>query len=60
MRRESVVVQDVENKLEVYIFEPTEGLDPETCLIFNEYTKRLRSIFETRMNILSALNADMS
>ncbi len=29
---------EFENKLEVFIFNPTEGLEPELCKTFNDYT----------------------
>lgn len=42
------------------MFEPTDGLDPEICQTFNDYTRRLRETFETRMNILSGINEDIT
>lgn len=51
---------EFDNKLEVFIFNPTEGLEPELCKTFNEYTKRLKNTFESRMNVLSQINQDYS
>jgi hypothetical protein len=42
------------------LFEPTEGLDPDTCKYFNDYTMRLRTTFEGRMVAMSAINAEMA
>lgn len=46
-------------QLEVFYFEPTQGLDEETCKVFNEYTARLRDNFSQRMETLASLNAKM-
>lgn len=46
--------------LEVYYFSPTEGLDEDTCLIFNKYFMKLKNDFETRLNILNEVNQEMS
>ena len=53
------LVREAANRLEVYIFEPTAGIDQESCNIFNEYTLRLLNTFEQRMEVMSALNLDM-
>jgi len=44
----------------VYFFQPTEGLDADTCKVFNEYTQRLRTTFESKMHTLSDMNFDLS
>lgn len=49
-----------DNILEIQVFEPTSGLDPEICEDFNNYTKKLRDTFEIRMNNLSSLNETIS
>lgn len=49
---------EVQNQLEVYLFTPTEGLDPEICTTFNEYTARLRDTFGERLQKLADLNMD--
>ncbi|CDW89079.1 UNKNOWN [Stylonychia lemnae] len=46
--------------LEVYFFTPTEGLDNDTCQIFNKYFMKLKNDFETRLNILNNVNQDLS
>ena len=48
--------QNPDNRLEIHIFHPTNGLDPEVCEQFNDYTKRMRETFESRMKVLSDLN----
>lgn len=46
--------------LEVYYFTPTEGLDQETCKIFNDYFQKLKHDFETRLHVLNSLNQELS
>ena len=46
--------------MEVYYFSPTEGLDEETCKLFNNYFSRLRGDFESRLSVLNQVNKDMS
>jgi ABC-type transporter Mla maintaining outer membrane lipid asymmetry ATPase subunit MlaF len=53
-------MKDKANALEVQYFEPTAGLDAETCQIFNDYCHRLRDTFEKRMYTLASQNAEMS
>jgi len=53
-------MKDKANNLEVMFFEPTAGLDAETCAIFNDYCKRLKDTFEVRMYHLATQNAEMS
>ena len=46
--------------LEVYFFTPTEGLDEETCSIFNKYFMKLKNDFEFKLNTLNNINQEMS
>jgi len=44
----------------VYLFKPTEGLDPEVCKTFNEYTTRLRDTFTERLQTQADMILDLS
>jgi hypothetical protein len=37
-------------------FSPTEGMDEETCNIFNEHFNKMRSQFESKLSTLNAIN----
>ena len=41
-------------------FAPTEGMDQETCDIFNEHFQKMRSQFESRLQTLNAINQELA
>jgi hypothetical protein len=45
--------------LHVYFFSPTEGMDEETCKIFNDYLGKLKNEFETKLRTLNTLNMEL-
>ena len=50
---------DIKDFLEVYYFSPTEGLDAETCKVFNDYLSKLKNDFETKLKSLNILNLEL-
>ena len=50
----------VDNELEIQIFHPTDGLNPDEAESFNKHVGNLKQTFELRMNTLSTLNKEMS
>lgn len=46
--------------LEVYYFKPTEGMDEDTCAIFNNYFMKLKNDFEGKLNTLNDINKELS
>jgi hypothetical protein len=54
------VIKDPKNKLEIMIFRPTDGLDEETCAHVNRYVDKMRNTYESRLNVLSTANADLT
>lgn len=54
-------MKPVETKdyLEVYYFSPTEGLDAETCKVFNDFLSKLKNEFESKLKYLNAINVEM-
>lgn len=46
--------------LEASFFSPTEGMDQETCNIFNEHFEKMRGQFESRLQTLNAINQELA
>jgi hypothetical protein len=44
----------------VTFFAPTEGMDQETCDIFNEHFQKIRNQFESRLQTLNAINQELA
>ena len=51
--------KEIKEYFEVFYFSPTEGLDEETCRIFNEYLTKLRNEFSNKLQTLNDLNQDL-
>lgn len=49
-------LQQPQSYIEFSFFSPTEGMDEETCTIFNEHFSKMRAQFESKLSMLNAIN----
>ena len=49
-----------QNYIEFSFFSPTEGMDEETCNIFNEHFQKMRTQFESKLASLNAINQELA
>lgn len=55
-------IKPIETKdyLEVYFFSPTDGLDEETCKIFNNFLGKLKNEFESKLKVMNNINTELA
>ena len=49
-----------QNYIEFSFFSPTEGMDEETCGIFNDSFHKIKSQFESKLAALNAINQELA
>lgn len=52
--------QQPQSFIEFSFFSPTEGMDEETCAIFNEHFSKMRAQFESKLATLNAINQELA